>query len=132
MGIIGEADEKALKINKIPPLIPLCILAILLSTTCFSCRLFIIMADTFSYVDRDNDNDIEGNVQIYIDNKTSETLVVFSRGYKTGAPLASISPGTMQKINVSKGSRVYISGGNTDNLYREILCESDQETYTIY
>jgi len=121
------------------------ILCVLFISTISSCKLLAVIIDIGTVTDtvssNNKDNDIIGNVQIYIENKTDEIIVVFAKLKRTiyekgnenmEIDLARIPKGKMKKINVKKGMEIYIIGGHTQRKYREIVCDIDQETIVIY
>jgi len=46
--------------------------------------------------------------------------------------LARIPKRKTQRINVKRGMEVYAQGGHTQMIYREFVCDTDQETVIIY
>lgn len=108
------------------------IICILFILTMSSCTLLGVILDIDTVASKDKDDDIRGNVQIYVNNKTFETLLVFAKGFNNDIELARITKEKIQKINVRKGIEIYIIGGTTQRKYREIICNTDQETFVIY
>ena len=73
----------------------------------------------------------EEKIKIFIENKTSETIVIFVNGYLKGADLARIPRGKEKEIKITKGRTIYISGGTTQKEYGKIICDVDSETIII-
>jgi hypothetical protein len=61
----------------------------------------------------DERRDSEEKIQIFIENKTNEILVIYVNDYLKGAELARVAKGKEQRINITKGRTIYVSGGNT-------------------
>jgi hypothetical protein len=122
------------------------ILCVLTVSTASSCAFLAALIDMGQFVDtissNNKDDDVRGNVQVYINNKTDELLAVFAKVRKTihkeneneymEIDLARIPKGKEQKINVKKGTEIFIKGGHTQRVYREFVCDIDQETVVIY
>jgi hypothetical protein len=97
-----------------------------------SCEILSGIYKTMVFLDSVNErHDAEGKIEIFIDNKTNETLIIFVNGFKKGAELSRILQGKEQRIKITKGRTIYISGGNTGKDYCEIICDDDGETFTI-
>jgi hypothetical protein len=94
-----------------------------------ACSSLIVVLDSF--LERYPSTQ-EGKIELFIDNKTHETIVVFVTDYFSGVELARIPTQTEQKILVTKGRYLYIAGGNTQLQYRKQAPLSDGETWTIY
>jgi len=112
---------------------------LLLSMNLFSCTLIKIVDDVHTISSRDKEDDIRGNIHVYIENKTNEIILVNIvyldiDGKKTGKSmeLARVSKSEIKMINISKGRRVSVTGGNTRKEYFETICENDYETFVIY
>ncbi|MDR0321969.1 MAG: hypothetical protein LBI28_10730 [Treponema sp.] len=88
--------------------------------------------------DSNRDNDIRGNVIIYVENRTRETVIVFAMRKRDdveltrSAELARILEGGIQRINLQKGATINVIGGNSNRKYMEAICNQDQETFVIY
>jgi hypothetical protein len=120
-----------------------CILIIKIISSCTLLGFIYDVSNTVDTVNsRDKDNDIIGNVQIYVENKTNEIIIVYAKVEKTiknkdedeiiKIDLARIPKGKIQKINIKKGREIFIMGGNSQIKYLETICNSDQETFVIY
>jgi len=97
-----------------------------------SCVFFQIIDIIDATSDRNSENDIRGNVKIYIENKSREIIVVHNHGYGLGVELARISVNDLQIINIRRGSIVYVMYARTGDKIREIKCDEDQKHYIIY
>jgi hypothetical protein len=105
---------------------------VIMSTIFFSCTSLVAIIDTIQFLDSATERgENEGDIVIFIDNRTDEILIIFVNGYKKGVELARILPKNEQKLSISKGRTIYISGGNTGKDYSEIICDNDGETFTI-
>jgi hypothetical protein len=97
-----------------------------------SCSILAAISETLIFLDSVNETiDSEEKIQIFIENKTNEAIVVFVNGYLKGAELARISKGKEEMIKITKGRTIYVSGGITQKKYREIICDADSEVYII-
>jgi hypothetical protein len=91
--------------------------------------LFEIAEATAPYWKTDDKDDVLGyHYQIYIENKTDETIEVF---YHDGRKIASIQKGKIKKINVEKRNSIYIIGRNSQKQYLSIICDVHQATIII-
>jgi hypothetical protein len=106
------------------------VVIVLISVTPSSCLLFKIYEDIYVFEHRNDERDIQGNVIIYVQNRTKEIIVVFNK--ERGYSLAQISYGDMQLINIKMGESIYVIGGNTNTQYLETVCDEDQKRYVIY
>ena len=107
-----------------------CILTTLISLTLFSCLL--LSRDLRTIENKNNENEIYRNVKIYIDNRSNETINVHSLGNAIPLLLARILPGTVELINIRKGTIIYLNSENPQRQPREIICDEDQKTYFVY
>jgi hypothetical protein len=112
---------------------------ITLSVNLFSCTLIAAMAELHDFSVRDKEDDVRGNIHVYIENKSNETvlvnLVYLDRsGEKNGRSMefARVSKSEIKMINIRKGATISVSGGNTRKEYLETVCNSDYETIVIY
>jgi hypothetical protein len=88
---------------------------------------------------RDKEDDVRANIHVYVENKSSETVLVDLvyldiSGEKTGRSiqLARVSKNEIKMVNLRKGATISVSGGNTRKEYLKTVCDNDYETIVIY
>jgi hypothetical protein len=77
-------------------------------------------------------DDRYSRIMVFVDNQTNEILILFVNGYFKGAELARIPPKTMQGFYISKGRKIYVSGGTTQREYGQWECNNESEIFSIY
>jgi hypothetical protein len=92
-----------------------------------SCLLFITETAPYGKTD-DKDGVLGYYYEIYIENKTDETIEVFSYD---GIRLGSIQINKINKFNVEKRSSIYIIGKNSQKQYLYIICNMDQARIVV-
>ena len=92
--------------------------------------LFINSCLLLDFIDIFSPNDPERKMEVFIENKTDETLMVLWRGIELETELARILKNEIKKLIVIDTQIIYIAGGNSRKEYREIK-GSPGMTYTI-
>jgi hypothetical protein len=91
--------------------------------------LFQIAEATAPYWKTDDKDGVLGYYyQIYVENKTDETIIIF---YYDGARLDNIQKGKTKKLNVRKRSSIYIIGKDSQKQYLSTTCNVDQAIIVI-
>ena len=97
-----------------------------------SCQLLSGAYHTLVFLDSAGERlDLDGQIEIIIENRSNETLILYVSGFNTGAELARISQNETKNINITKGRSIYINGGNTKMNYMRIICDNDREIFII-
>jgi hypothetical protein len=118
----------------------------ILSLNLFSCAFLKLVSgiNTLSSVKKElssvnKEDDIQGNIHVYIENKTDEIILVNHiyldiGGEKTGKSLelGRVSKSEIKMLNIKKGITIFFIGGNTRKVYFETICEKDYETFVIW
>jgi hypothetical protein len=79
---------------------------------------------TAPYWETDNEDGVLGYYyQIYVENKTDETIKVF---YRDGRKIGNIKKGKIKNFNVEKRSSIYIIGKDSQRQYLTIVCNWDK------
>ncbi|GHU25099.1 hypothetical protein FACS1894172_13510 [Spirochaetia bacterium] len=74
----------------------------------------------------------EGDIRVFVMNKSPETLVVFVTGYSEGAEVARIPPSREAAISITKGRTIYLVTGTTGTHYGSYVCNEDGKTWDIW